>query len=110
MTEELKSEIEVVMHPEKDTRIPKISLIFAFGKDEKPNREFEEKLKTIKDYSTFFKSDNLFFRIDFEFSEVKKIYEAYQLIKDLPHREVLINNKKLPYSGSLWLMLLWFYL
>lgn len=110
MTDELDNEIELLMHPEKDRRMPKITLIFAFEKDEKPNEEFEEKLTTIKDYSNFFKSNNLFYRIDFEFFEVKKIYETHQLIKDLPHKEVLINNQKLPYSGSLWLMLMWFYL
>jgi hypothetical protein len=111
MTEDLKREIDLIMHPEKDDKPSKISLIFSFGEEANYNKEEIEKiLKSIKNYTNFNKNDKIFYRMDFGMDEVREIYDAYQLIKDLPHKEVLINDYKLPYAGSLWLMLLWFYL
>ncbi len=112
MPDELKKEIDLIMHPEKDDTPPKISLIFSLGENNNDikKQDIKDKLANIKHYATYLKNNLLFYRIDFKLNEVRKIYDTYQIIKDLPHKEILITYYKLPYSGSLWLMLLWYYL
>ena len=109
MPDDLKREIDLLMHPEKDGTPPRIDLIFAF-EDEDPVGEVMEKIQRIKDCTVFAKHNKNFYRINFSIEEVKLIYEIYQLIDGFPHKEIMINNFKLPYAGSLWLPLLWFYL
>ncbi|OGF63067.1 MAG: hypothetical protein A2Y62_02445 [Candidatus Fischerbacteria bacterium RBG_13_37_8] len=109
MPADLKREIETIMYPERDAIPVRITLILSFEENDS-DTDLLMKLAELKEYSTFMKHNKLFYRVDFEFEEVKIIYTAYQLIDLLPHKEILINGIKLPYSGSLWLSLLWFYL
>lgn len=109
MPDDLKNEIDVLMHPEKDNTPPRISLIFAF-EEGVPVAEIIEKIRRIKVCEVFTKHNKNFYQVNFAIDEVRLIYEMYQLIDMLPHKEIIINNFKLPYSGSLWLPLLWFYL
>ena len=109
MPDDLKKEIDVLMHPEKDTTAPRISIIFAF-EEEGGHEDTIQKINQIKSYTTFTRHSKIFYKIDFAVEEAKCIHEVYQLIDGLPHKEIIINGFKLPYSGSLWLPLLWFYL
>jgi hypothetical protein len=109
MSDELKKEIDIIMHPERDMTPPQISFIFAF-EDEHDADGLLHEIHRMKDYTMVTKHDTIFYRVDFSTEEVTAMYKIYQMIDILPHKEILINNFKLPYSGSLWLSLLWFYL
>lgn len=106
----LKKEIELLMHPEKDKSLPKISFIFSFDEEDESREETIKRISEYKNLYSFTRNRKIFYKVDFNFEEAKLIHMIYNLIDSLPHKEILINDLKLPYAGSLWLPLLWFYL
>jgi len=108
--DDLKKEIEILMHPEKDKSLPRISFIFSFDEKDENKEEIIKKISEYKNLHTFTRNQIIFYKVDFNFEEAKLIHTIYNLIDSLPHKEILINDIKLPYAGSLWLPLLWFYI
>ena len=111
---DVEQELKRLLRPETDTRPVSVTLRFGypFNPDETPPYSIEslpEQLKVRLDPPVE-KSREIHYQATYRPEEYRALHEAYAAVADWPLLEVLIDHHRVPYSGNLWLPLLFFYL
>jgi len=108
---QLKEAVDDILFPYKSKKEPTITI--EFGVPPEAQDEWREAISFASAHNTYGskKSGRLTkHRLDLKPDQVWEIYQLYQMLENSPHLEIFIDGKRIPYTATLWLPLLWFYL
>ncbi len=69
-----------------------------------------EKARASQEFLETGEGDHRRYRARFFSSDADALRDLFELVGPVPHSEVLIDDRPVPYSKELWLPLLWFHL
>ncbi len=112
LTPDIEAEIQRLLRPDTDRRPVPITLRFGFHKTDEDKDDSPEIPPVLQNRirSTFEDSRRMIYEADFMPSEYRELHNAYHQVASWPIVEIRIAGYRIPYSGNLWLPLLYFYL
>ena len=112
LTPEIETEIQRLLRPDTDRRPVPITLRFGFLKTDEDQNNSPEIPPILQNRirSTFENSRQMIYEADFMPHEYRELHDAYHQVESWPIVEIRVNGYRIPYSGNLWLPLLYFYL
>ncbi len=108
---EIQESIDDILFPFRSTKDPVITI--QFGVPPEQSDQWREAISFASGHNTYKSSKSgrlIKHKIDLKSDQVWEIYQLYQMLEKSPHLEIFIDGHRLPYSATLWLPLLWFYL
>lgn len=111
LTEDIENEIRRLLKPETDTRPVSIHLRFGYQKTDDEASSAPEIPEALKGLARLVHEDSrqVIYEIIYYPKDYLALQDAYQSVESWPIVEVRIGGHVLPYSGNLWLPLLFFY-